>query len=427
MPRSVSNSIVISLASEVDGRSAATARVSGGSLACAKARSPASSEDGDSSEKLPPVRPPPPPTARPPTAPLCASRLQTCTVPVERKKGPVTTLASRAGLRKRAPSPDEETAQSIAELESSAAAACEAPDGTVPDEETAQSIAELESSAAAAWRAITLRLLKPGYRHRSSRAAPDLRRRRRRARARCCAVVGQEAGGEGEVVDGGGDGSSAEGVEQLALREGVHRDGGALLRGGRDTRAARGDGEGGEGRLARVQRREGVQLQRLTKTIQPLESRSERREGVQLRRVEEEDLAGRGGGQHGVAAADGDAHVREPETVRRLCDVVDNVFFDAAVAKGVRRGSRLEGVQQLHRRELKDVRPSLEHDQQPRGIHPYAQHGRRKVQLADGGVCPRVEHHEPPRRLSWAGAGADQCDERRGVEELDHADSTLGA
>jgi len=124
------------------------------------------------------------------------------------------------------------------------------------------------------------------------------------------------------VVDGGGDGSSAEGVEQLALREGVHRDGGALLRGGRDTRAARGDGEGGEGRLARVQRREGVQLQRLTKTIQPLESRSERREGVQLRRVEEEDLAGRGGGQHGVAAADGDAHVREPETVRRLCDVV---------------------------------------------------------------------------------------------------------
>mmetsp|Transcript_26818 Transcript_26818/g.86030 ORF Transcript_26818/g.86030 Transcript_26818/m.86030 type:complete len:333 (-) Transcript_26818:135-1133(-) len=332
MPRSVSNSIVISLASEVDGRSAATARVSGGSLACAKARSPASSEDGDSSEKLPPVRPPPPPTARPPTAPLCASRLQTC---------------------------------------------------TVPDEETAQSIAELESSAAAAWRAITLRLLKPGYRHRSSRAAPDLRRRRRRARARCCAVVGQEAGGEGEVVDGGGDGSSAEGVEQLALREGVHRDGGALLRGGRDTRAARGDGEGGEGRLARVQRREGVQLQR----------------------VEEEDLAGRGGGQHGVAAADGDAHVREPETVRR----------------------RLEGVQQLHRRELKDVRPSLEHDQQPRGIHPYAQHGRRKVQLADGGVCPRVEHHEPPRRLSWAGAGADQCDERRGVEELDHADSTLGA
>ena len=100
------------------------------------------------------------------------------------------------------------------------------------------------------------------------------------------------------------------------------RAGGALLRGGRDTRAARGDGEGGEGRLARVQRREGVQLQRLTKTIQPLESRSERREGVQLRRVEEEDLAGRGGGQHGVAAADGDAHVREPETVRRLCDVV---------------------------------------------------------------------------------------------------------
>eukprot|EP00315_Gephyrocapsa_oceanica_P029251 CAMPEP_0185419264 /NCGR_PEP_ID=MMETSP1365-20130426/9417_1 /TAXON_ID=38817 /ORGANISM="Gephyrocapsa oceanica, Strain RCC1303" /LENGTH=331 /DNA_ID=CAMNT_0028022783 /DNA_START=205 /DNA_END=1198 /DNA_ORIENTATION=- len=331
MPRSVSNSIVISLASEVDGRSAATARVSGGSLACAKARSPASSEDGDSSEKLPPVRPPPPPTARPPTAPLCASRLQTCTVP------------------------DEETAQSIAELESSAAAAC--------------------AVAAAA-------------------PAPD-----------AAAVVGQEAGGEGEVVDGGGDGSSAEGVEQLALREGVHRDGGALLRGGRDTRAARGDGEGGEGRLARVQRREGVQLQR----------------------VEEEDLAGRGGGQHGVAAADGDAHVREPETVRRLCDVVDNVFFDAAVAKGVRRGSRLEGVQQLHRRELKDVRPSLEHDQQPRGIHPYAQHGRRKVQLADGGVCPRVEHHEPPRRLSWAGAGADQCDERRGVEELDHADSTLGA
>eukprot|EP00315_Gephyrocapsa_oceanica_P006948 CAMPEP_0185341620 /NCGR_PEP_ID=MMETSP1363-20130426/98717_1 /TAXON_ID=38817 /ORGANISM="Gephyrocapsa oceanica, Strain RCC1303" /LENGTH=406 /DNA_ID=CAMNT_0027940847 /DNA_START=253 /DNA_END=1471 /DNA_ORIENTATION=- len=406
MPRSVSNSIVISLASEVDGRSAATARVSGGSLACAKARSPASSEDGDSSEKLPPVRPPPPPTARPPTAPLCASRLQTCTVP------------------------DEETAQSIAELESSAAAAC--------------------AVAAAA-------------------PAPD-----------AAAVVGQEAGGEGEVVDGGGDGSSAEGVEQLALREGVHRDGGALLRGGRDTRAARGDGEGGEGRLARVQRREGVQLQRVEeedlagrggwagraapfseadatrepqgemaraaradlracsveracscsasqKRIWPLESRSERREGVQLRRVEEEDLAGRGGGQHGVAAADGDAHVREPETVRRLCDVVDNVFFDAAVAKGVRRGSRLEGVQQLHRRELKDVRPSLEHDQQPRGIHPYAQHGRRKVQLADGGVCPRVEHHEPPRRLSWAGAGADQCDERRGVEELDHADSTLGA
>ena len=59
---------------------------------------------------------------RPRTAPLCASRLQTCTVPGG-KKLPVTTTASRAGLRRRAPSPEEETAQSIAELESSAAAA----------------------------------------------------------------------------------------------------------------------------------------------------------------------------------------------------------------------------------------------------------------------------------------------------------------